>query len=51
MNRVRLNTSIDPDVLRKLRIYAATNGMCMNEVIEKAIIFYLKYKDGSRVKG
>lgn len=49
MNRVRLNTSIDPDVLKKLRIYAATNNMCMNEVIEKAIVFY--FENEKKAKG
>lgn len=41
MTRVRFNTTLDSEIIKKLKIYAAEHSTTVNRVIEELVIKYL----------
>lgn len=42
VKKVPFTTSINPDVLKKFKVYCAVNGLYQNQVIENLIVELLK---------
>ena len=47
---MRKNIDIDDKILTKLKLLSAFEGMSVKSVIEKAVVFYVEYKESERLK-